>query len=48
MHVYLQMNGYDLTGDGEDLYRLVMELYESQRFKFEELEPWLRANTVKV
>jgi len=48
MHVFLQMNGYDLTGDGEDLYRFVMELYESQRFKFEELEPWLRANTVKL
>lgn len=46
--VFLHLNGYSITASPEELYGFVIGLYESQRFKFEGLEPWLRANTVKL
>lgn len=45
MHVFLELNGIELTATTESLFGFVVPLYDERRFCFEELEPWLRANT---
>ena len=45
MHVFLGINEVELTASSEALYAFVVPLYDEWRFCFEELEPWLRANT---
>ena len=45
MHVFLGLNEVELTASSEALYAFVVPLYDEWRFCFEELEPWLRANT---
>ena len=45
MHVFLGLNEVELTASTEALYAFVVPLYDEWRFCFEELEPWLRANT---
>tara|TARA_R110000868_G_scaffold57591_7_gene177876 strand:+ start:5635 stop:6015 length:381 start_codon:yes stop_codon:yes gene_type:complete len=45
MHVFLGLNGIELTASMEALFGFVVPLYDEGRFCFEALEPWLRANT---
>jgi len=39
---FLHVNGYKLQFADVDAYQFLMGLYESGRFRFELLEPWLR------
>ena len=43
---FLMANGYDVVADPLEAYAFMIELYESGRFRFEELDAWLRAHTV--
>lgn len=45
MHVFLRLNGHDLSASPEALMSFVLELYEAGAFRFERLEGWLRENT---
>jgi death on curing protein len=45
-HVFLGLNGYDVTADSDAIYAFVIDLYETNRFTFDSLVPWLRANTL--
>tara|TARA_R110000868_G_scaffold51823_6_gene163850 strand:- start:636 stop:1016 length:381 start_codon:yes stop_codon:yes gene_type:complete len=45
MHVFFELNGIELAATTEALFGFVVPLYDEGRFCFEELEPWLRANT---
>jgi len=38
----LRVNGYKLEFDDVAAFTFLMELYESRRFRFDELEGWLR------
>jgi len=40
--VFLRVNGYRLTFRDEDAYLFLIELYETGRMRFAELEKWLR------
>ena len=42
---FLRMNGYLLEFDDLEAYRFLMDLYESGRMRFSELETWLRSHT---
>ncbi|WP_417496149.1 type II toxin-antitoxin system death-on-curing family toxin [Maricaulis sp.] len=44
MHVFLQLNGVELTASADALMAFVLPRYDEGRFDFEMLEPWLRAN----
>lgn len=44
MHVFLRLNGYDLTASPEALMEFVIGLYEAGDFRFDRLEAWLREN----
>ena len=41
---FLRVNGYHLEFDDLEAYRFLNELYETGRFRFEAVEPWLRAH----
>ena len=43
MHVFLQINGAELLTDANDAFQFISGLYETGRFRFENLEPWLRS-----
>lgn len=43
---FLRVNGYRLTFDDREAYEFLMRLYESGRFRFAELEHWLREHLV--
>lgn len=43
---FLGMNGYKLAVNDRDAYRFLITLYESSRFRYAELEPWLRAHAI--
>ena len=45
--VFLRMNGYEFTAEPNETYRFLISLFDAGTFRFAELEPWLRANTVK-
>ena len=47
-YTFLMINGLAITADGEAIHDFAMGLYETNRFTFEELEPWLRANTAEL
>lgn len=43
--VFLGLNGLTLTAELPETMRFVIGLYDTGQFRFENLEPWLRANT---
>jgi len=45
--IFLGMNGLVLTARQDDAIDFILGLYETGQFRFEKLEPWLRANTEK-
>jgi prophage maintenance system killer protein len=44
---FLRVNGYRLKFDDRAAFDFLMELYVSGRFRFAELEAWLRRHCVK-
>ena len=44
-YTFLAINGIEITADSESVYAFLIDLYENNRFKFEELDRWLRLNT---
>ncbi|QEX15525.1 death-on-curing protein [Hypericibacter terrae] len=44
-YTFLVINGTRLTADAEETYRFISGLYETGRFRFEHLVPWLRTHT---
>ena len=46
--VFLRVNGIRITADPQAAYRFVMKLHSENRFRFEELGSWLRANTTAI
>jgi death-on-curing protein len=45
---FLRVNGYRLVFDDLEAYRFLIGLYETGRFRFKELESWLRQHATKV
>ena len=45
---FLRVNGYRLEFNDLDAFSLLMDLYETGRMRFEELDRWLRQNAVAV
>lgn len=45
---FLRVNGYRLEFDDFEAYEFLIELYNQGRFRFDKLEPWLRAHTRKT
>ena len=43
---FLKVNGYRLEFDDLDAYYFLIQLYESGRMRFSELEVWLRRHTI--
>lgn len=43
--VFLRTNGYRLTVTSDLAYAFMIDLFETNRFRFEHLEPWLRSIT---
>lgn len=43
--VYLRLNGFIFDADPIDTYDFMIGLFDRGAFRFEQLEPWLRANT---
>ena len=41
--VFLRTNGYRLTVTSDEAYAFMIDLFETNRFRFEYLEPWLRS-----
>jgi len=42
VYTFLAINGGSLSAEGEEVFAFIMELYQSQTFRFERLAPWLR------
>ena len=40
---FLDINGYEIIADGEEIYRQMIELFEAGNFKFTPVEKMLRA-----
>jgi death on curing protein len=45
---FLKVNGYRLEFDDLDAYRFLIQLYESGRMRFSELDAWLRLHAVST
>ena len=45
---FLKVNGYTLEFDDLDAYRFLMDLYETGRMRFAELDAWLRSHAVRA
>jgi len=45
--VFLRMNGLEVKAEPGMTYAFLIDLFDTGRFRFAELEPWLRANTAK-
>jgi prophage maintenance system killer protein/transcriptional regulator with XRE-family HTH domain len=45
---FLRVNGYKIKANSAQIYKKMMELFDTQSFKFEKLEPWLRSVVIKV
>lgn len=41
-YTFLAINGARLTADAEETYAFIIGLYETGRFDFRRIEPWLR------
>lgn len=48
MYTFLAINGAELTAGADATWHFMSKLYETGTFHFEQLEPWLRANTKPV
>jgi len=48
MYVFLAINGYRLTTEPEPTWRFLIDLYETGRFEFDTLDPWLRQHVESV
>lgn len=42
--VFLRINGYEFTADPVETHDFMIGLFERGAFRYEQLEPWLRAN----
>ena len=40
---FLRVNGYKINANSAQIYKKMMELFDTQTFKFAKLEPWLRS-----
>lgn len=40
---FLRVNGYKIDANSAQIYKKMMELFDTQTFKFAKLEPWLRS-----
>lgn len=40
--VFLRINGYAITATPEEIYKKMINMFESGTFKYETIEPWLR------
>ncbi len=40
---FLRVNGYKIDANSTQIYKKMMELFDTQTFKFAKLEPWLRS-----
>ncbi len=40
---FLRINGHHLTCTSDEAYTFMIDLFEANRFRFEQLEPWLRS-----
>jgi death-on-curing protein len=40
---FLRINGFKITATSAQIYKKMMELFDTNSFKFEKLEPWLRS-----
>lgn len=40
---FLRVNGYKIDTNSTQIYKKMMELFDTQTFKFAKLEPWLRS-----
>lgn len=45
---FLRLNGYSLTADADQTYDFIMQLYNSNSFKMDKLEEWLRAHVERI
>jgi death on curing protein len=45
---FLRVNGYRLEFDDVEAYGFLIELYESGRMRFDELDRWLRQHTTSL
>ena len=48
MAAFLKVNGYKLEFDDLEAYAFLINLYESGRMRFQELESWLRRHAAAV
>lgn len=44
-YTFLAIDGWRLTAKPDEIHQLMLELYETQRFKLEALVAWLRLHT---
>lgn len=44
-YTFLVINGIELQASADETYAFIAQLYESNAFRFDALERWLRANT---
>jgi death-on-curing protein len=44
----LKVNGYALVFEDVDAYRLLMDLYDTVRMRFSELDAWLRKHVAPL
>ena len=45
MHVFLQVNGFDLTREADDIEAFIYGLFDKGEVNFKNLDAWLRENT---
>lgn len=45
---FLRINGFKIKANSAQIYKKMMELFDTNNFKFEKLEPWLRPLMVKA
>jgi len=45
---FLRINGFRLDFDDLEAYHFLIQLYESNQFRWERLEPWLRQHAQRV
>lgn len=44
---FLRVNGYKIDANSAQIYKKMMALFDSNTFRFEKLEPWLRSIVIK-
>lgn len=46
-YTFLAINGAQITADAKTAYAFITDLYERNRFSFDELVPWLRRHVAR-